>query len=125
DLAPGERSLSEALDLAHGAGAVLAASRALTDADLALPEERPAPTADAAELRTRADRAEARLREVVATLDQALGSGDPEAQIADALADLALFGVPEALSDAGTDPDALLARAGAVQRALARRLAEL
>lgn len=149
DADAGELSLGEALDLAHAAGKLVSAARPLTDADLTHPEEVPAFTADVVELRARADRAHARLRELVdqlraeipadAEAGPAADSGAPTSteaapvttDAADAeretlrelLARAALFGVPHSIPTSAVR--GLLEQANSVERLLARRVAEL
>lgn len=121
--AAGELSLGELLDLAHAAGKLVSSARALTDADLTHPDHVPAFTADVAELRLRAERAEARLRALADELREAITAGADEA-IADVLARAALFGAPHSIPGSG-GAEELLDQAKAIERLLVRRFAEL
>jgi hypothetical protein len=120
----GELSLRDALDLAHAAGGLVSGARPLADADLTHPDHVPVFTADVAELRARADRAEARLRALAGELRDSLATDATPELVADLLARAALCGVPHSIPGAGGTED-LLDQARAVERLLARRFAEL
>jgi hypothetical protein len=121
--------IAELSEVARTVSRLLTGSRALTAADLALPEEPPVPAVDLAELRGRADAAAAALRQAHADLTALLEAGDaadPEALRA-VLLRLGYFGflgaVPvSATGTAPADRSALLEQARALDPEAARRI---
>jgi hypothetical protein len=126
DQAPNEVSLQELLHCAYAAGRMPQSARAATDADMARPDIRVPVSANIEELRSRADQAEARLREIAAELRGALASPPHAASIAGLLNRVALFGISEAIPVAGgLNGSDLLQQAKSAERTLSRRLADL
>ena len=124
---PASVAARDLLDTAHAAGALLASCRALTDADLARPDQLTTPTVDVAELRARADATEALFRAGVDALSAAVDQPEPEA-LGAALVRATVLGVSAALPDADEEDKALLARAGSAlldMRAVEVRLDDL
>jgi hypothetical protein len=126
--APEQRSLAELLDLAHVAGRLVTEARPLRDADLTRPDTTAGSTVDTTELRARVKTAEKALLQISQKLDQALNTNATPDAVATILASIALFGLPEAIPvpavEGGVVSEDLLARAAAVQKQVARRLAE-
>jgi hypothetical protein len=119
----GEVGLAEVLDLAEAAGRLMVEARPLTNADLVPPDRAASVSVEVAELRARADAAEAQLREAAAALRDAIAAGAGSAALDDRLARFALFGVRQAVPSRGRETSGRsIERARQVDRLVSARL---
>ena len=97
---PRERSLAESLEVARAVHALITEARPLTPDDLTTPSGVDGARINAANLKARADAAQAGLRAARDALAAAVGGGNEE-EIAGALLDLSFAGIDMAVPDVG------------------------